>query len=216
MVQFRGLPGDLREFPIIWAIGYILGAPRAVDMKFTKKFGQSRFKVAVLNPDLIPVLVDVVIGDFVYELQFSVEKEENIDEPTPIDMDADLDDGKPEDGDDVMEEDQRKEVQQPLSGGETGGSGAPSLTAGTSNCASAPAKSKPMVLLSPAGVTGTQQWRAELLAAPLPNSQSSQVKPLATPVRASKRTAATNGEDSVVGRESSKGESEKKSGSCDT
>ena len=30
-VQFCGLPNDLmREFPIIWVIGYILGAPRAV------------------------------------------------------------------------------------------------------------------------------------------------------------------------------------------
>jgi hypothetical protein len=44
--------------------------------------------VAVLNPDLIPNLVDVVIEDFVYELQFRVEKEENIDDPKPIDMDA--------------------------------------------------------------------------------------------------------------------------------
>ena len=35
-------------------------------MKFTKKYGRARMKVAVLNPDLIPNLVDVVIGDFVY------------------------------------------------------------------------------------------------------------------------------------------------------
>jgi len=35
-VQFRGLPKEFREFPIIWAIGTILGVPRAVDMKFTK------------------------------------------------------------------------------------------------------------------------------------------------------------------------------------
>jgi hypothetical protein len=29
-VQFRGLPEEFREFPIIWAIGSILGVPRAV------------------------------------------------------------------------------------------------------------------------------------------------------------------------------------------
>jgi len=52
-----------------------LGVSRAVDTKFKKKFGRSRMKVAVLDPDLIPDLVDVVIGDFVYELQFRVEKD---------------------------------------------------------------------------------------------------------------------------------------------
>jgi hypothetical protein len=61
-VQFRGLPKEFREFPIIWAIGSILSVPRAVDTKFTKKFGRSRMKVAVLDPNLIPDLVDVVIG----------------------------------------------------------------------------------------------------------------------------------------------------------
>jgi len=89
-VQFRGLPKDLREFPIIWAVGSILGSSRAVDMKFTKTFGQSRLKVAVLNPELIPELVDVVIGDFVYELQFRAEKEDQSDDPKPIDMEAPL------------------------------------------------------------------------------------------------------------------------------
>jgi hypothetical protein len=35
-VQFQGLSKHLREFPIIWAIGSILGVPKAVDTKFTK------------------------------------------------------------------------------------------------------------------------------------------------------------------------------------
>jgi hypothetical protein len=64
-VEFRGLPKEFQEFPIIWAIGSILGVPRAVDTKFTKKFGKARMKVAVLDPNLIPDLVDVVIGDFI-------------------------------------------------------------------------------------------------------------------------------------------------------
>jgi len=51
-------------------------------------------KVAVLNPDLIPNLVDVVIGDFVYELQFRVEKDMSDGEPQVIDMDSTMDEDK--------------------------------------------------------------------------------------------------------------------------
>jgi hypothetical protein len=94
-VQFRGLPKEFREFPIIWAIGSILGVPRVVDIKFTKKFGRSRLKVAMLDPNLIPDLVDVVIGDFVYELQFRVEQNMPNGEPQVIDMDSAMDEEKP-------------------------------------------------------------------------------------------------------------------------
>jgi len=54
--------------------------------KFTKKFGRSRMKVAVLDPSLIPNLVDVVIGDFGYELQFRVEEGMTDGEVEVIDM----------------------------------------------------------------------------------------------------------------------------------
>jgi hypothetical protein len=63
-------------------------------MKFTKKYGRARMKVAVLNPDLILDLVDVVIGDFVYELQFRVEKDLSDGEPQLIDMDSTMDEDK--------------------------------------------------------------------------------------------------------------------------
>ena len=67
-VQFRGLPKELREFPIIWAIGSILGVPRAIDTKFTKKYGRARRltnsdKKCVLNSDstrLIRPLVHIL------------------------------------------------------------------------------------------------------------------------------------------------------------
>jgi hypothetical protein len=63
----------------------------------------ARLKVAVLAPELIPGLVDVVIGDYVYELQFRVEKD-NGDNPIPIDMDIDpKNDG--DNGDNLGEED---------------------------------------------------------------------------------------------------------------
>ncbi|CAD6212832.1 unnamed protein product [Miscanthus lutarioriparius] len=53
-----------------------------------KKNGRARLKVAVFNLDLIPDLVDVVIGDFVYELQFRVEKDMPDGESQVIDMDS--------------------------------------------------------------------------------------------------------------------------------
>jgi hypothetical protein len=91
-VQFRGLPSEFKEFLIIWAIGTILGVPRAVDTVFTKSIGKARMKVAVLDPRLIPDFVDVVIGDYVYELQFGVEKESLTGEPQLIDLDSTRDD----------------------------------------------------------------------------------------------------------------------------
>ena len=73
-IHFRGIPKEFKEFPFIWAIGSIFGVTSMVDMKFTKRYGRPRMKVAVINPDLIPEFVDIVIGDFVYELQLRVEK----------------------------------------------------------------------------------------------------------------------------------------------
>jgi hypothetical protein len=55
-VKFRGLPKELREFPIIWAIDSILCVSRVVDTKFTKKYDRARMKVAVLNPTSSQIL----------------------------------------------------------------------------------------------------------------------------------------------------------------
>jgi hypothetical protein len=68
----------------------------------------------VLDPTLIPISVDVVIGDNVYELHFKVEPEEMNDNPSPLDMEKDGDDvDKMDEGDggindqgDLMQEDQ--------------------------------------------------------------------------------------------------------------
>ena len=100
-VQFTGLPKELREFVIIWVVGSILGVSKAVDMKFTRKHDICRLQVLVLDPNLIPQFVDVVIGNFLYGLQFRVE--ENIDEnnPEPMDMDFGFNDiGGENEGDD--------------------------------------------------------------------------------------------------------------------
>jgi hypothetical protein len=64
-----------------------MGVTKAVDMKFTYKFDVCRLQVLVLDPNLIPQFVDVVIGDHLYELHFHVEENMNEDNLEPMDMD---------------------------------------------------------------------------------------------------------------------------------
>ena len=55
-IQFTGIPNDMMEFLLIWAVGSILGVTKAVDMKFTNQYGICRLQVMVLDPLLIPQL----------------------------------------------------------------------------------------------------------------------------------------------------------------
>jgi hypothetical protein len=69
----------------------------------------------MLNPDLIPDLVDVVIGDFVYELQFHVEKDIYNGETQVIDMDSTMDEDKPaeeKERENMYEDDKKGDEQQ--------------------------------------------------------------------------------------------------------
>jgi hypothetical protein len=68
-VQFNGLPKELCDFLIIWAVGSILGITKNVDMVFTRKHEICRLQVLVLDPNLIPQFVEVVIGESLYTLQ---------------------------------------------------------------------------------------------------------------------------------------------------
>jgi hypothetical protein len=95
-VQFTGLPEELRDFPVIWAVGSILGVSKEVDMIFTRQYGRCRLQVLVLDPNIIPRYVDVVIGDFLYELRFRVEKNLEDSNPEPMDMDDITEDGNGE------------------------------------------------------------------------------------------------------------------------
>lgn len=97
-VQFRRLPLEFRKFPIIWAIASILGVPRAVDTRFTQKHGRARMKVVVLDPSLIPVFMDVVIGDFAYQLHFGVEQGHSDAEPGLLDFDSTIEVEDPKEG----------------------------------------------------------------------------------------------------------------------
>ncbi|EEE53217.1 hypothetical protein OsJ_36111 [Oryza sativa Japonica Group] len=64
---------------------------KAVDMIFTRRYDIARLQVLVLDPSLIPDVVDMVIGDHLYEL-FRVEPENGPKEPVPMEMEN-LDDG---------------------------------------------------------------------------------------------------------------------------
>ena len=108
-VQFRGLPSEFREFPIIWAIASILVVPKSVDIKFTKKFGRSRMRVAVIDSALIPAFVDVVVGEFIYQLHFGVEQEAPEGEPILLDLDSKLEDEEPNEDDDPNDDDPKEE-----------------------------------------------------------------------------------------------------------
>jgi hypothetical protein len=106
-VQFTGLPEDLPDFLVIWAVGSILRITNDVDMPFTRAHEISRMQVAVLDPELIPESADVAIGDNVYELHFKVELEENSANPMPMDMDRSEGDDDSGQGDKKEETDNR-------------------------------------------------------------------------------------------------------------
>jgi hypothetical protein len=86
-VQFTGLPDELRDFLVIWVVGSILGITKDVDMMFTRAHEVTRMQVIVLDSGLIPVSVDVAIGDNVYELKFKVEAQGSEGNVIPMDMD---------------------------------------------------------------------------------------------------------------------------------
>jgi hypothetical protein len=93
-VQMFLFPEELRDYPTIWAIGTILGVTKEVDMKFMRALDRPKFQVMVLDPDLITHSVDVVIGDFIYELHFKVEEEGMKDNAVLLKMDEKDDTGE--------------------------------------------------------------------------------------------------------------------------
>jgi hypothetical protein len=94
----NGLPSELTEYLTIRAIGTILGVTKDVDMKFTREYERAQLQVLVLDPSLIPQSIDVVIGEFIYELHFRVERTE-MTHLVPTDMEDDTMDDREEEGD---------------------------------------------------------------------------------------------------------------------
>ncbi|KAJ1275894.1 hypothetical protein BS78_05G171000 [Paspalum vaginatum] len=188
-IQFRGLPKELREFPIIGAIGSIF----------------------VLEPELIPEYVNVVIGDYVYELQFREDGdkgEKNNLEKDNISSKNNVGEGK-----------FAGETQTNISAADHLGScSAPHAPAHGMGCAV-----RPTVILKPSGntVQGTKEWVAETfnnvqllstvekagkqslnneVTVPVHESASTPLpmpEPANTPTRKSKRSAATSDQGSI-------------------
>jgi hypothetical protein len=69
----------LRTYEVIWAVGTMFGATQRIDMITTRKNKFGRFQIAVLNPNIVPTRMDVVIGAQFFELEFKIERYE----PTP-------------------------------------------------------------------------------------------------------------------------------------
>jgi hypothetical protein len=91
-VQMTRLSRELRDFLTIWAIGTILGVTKDVDMTFTRQYNKPRVYILVLDSTLIPISVDVVIGDNIYELHFKVKPEDMQENPKPLEIDENGDD----------------------------------------------------------------------------------------------------------------------------
>ncbi|TVT98286.1 hypothetical protein EJB05_56418, partial [Eragrostis curvula] len=125
-VQFTGLPKELQEFEVIWAVGSILGITKWADMRFVRQYDICRIQVLVLDPNLIPQFVDVVIGDELHGLEFRVEENMDEDNPEPMDMDrhgnGDDDHDEQHDGakDDRNEKNGGNASKEPKSGGKPG------------------------------------------------------------------------------------------------
>jgi hypothetical protein len=60
-------------------------------MIFTQQYNQLRMQVIVLDPELVPTSMDVVIDDNVYELHFRMEREGMQEAPHPLEMEEDSD-----------------------------------------------------------------------------------------------------------------------------
>jgi hypothetical protein len=65
-------------------VGTILGVTKYVDMVFTMRFDICRLQVLLMNPNLVPQAVNVVIGENLYELKFCVEFDPSGSNPQPM------------------------------------------------------------------------------------------------------------------------------------
>ena len=99
-MRVTNLPRVFRKYNILWAIGSLFGATQKVDMITSRKHRVGRFQVGVLNVDLVPTQMDVVIGGRYLELEFVIEKEPAGNHaPTKSQTEVDVElDGQPIDG----------------------------------------------------------------------------------------------------------------------
>jgi hypothetical protein len=92
-IQFTGLSSHLQDYLIIWVVGAILGVTKDVDMVFTRRFDICRLQALVVNQNLIPQVVNVVIGNNLYDLNFHVELIPDGNNPQLMEMDNSHEEG---------------------------------------------------------------------------------------------------------------------------
>jgi hypothetical protein len=127
-VRVRCIREPLREFLILWAVGSLLGATQTVDMETTRKNEFGRILVAVLDPKLIPRVLDVVIGDHYFDLEFEVEKKGFDEKGEEVDVEWDGGEGEGDgegkrqgpNSDDGLNNDQEKLIDNKRSKGSEG------------------------------------------------------------------------------------------------
>lgn len=70
-MKVPNLPKVLHSCEVLWAVGTMFGAMQRVDMITTRKNKFWRFKVAVLNPNIVPTKMDVVTRfmEFKFEIE---------------------------------------------------------------------------------------------------------------------------------------------------
>ena len=107
-------PKRLRELPVVWAVGSMMGAPRLADMVASKKNDYVRVLVSVLDSKNLPAKLSVVIGDRWFEFPVKVESiipgvESFVETSIDGDKDGNTGDGNSMSGDVMRDQDNHKE-----------------------------------------------------------------------------------------------------------
>jgi hypothetical protein len=65
-----------------------------VDMVFTRRLDKCRLQVLLMNPNLVPQTINVVIGENLYKLKFHVELDPSGSNPQPMETDNEQGSGR--------------------------------------------------------------------------------------------------------------------------
>lgn len=70
------MPVEIRDFLSLCAIWLIIGTTTRVNMEKVRKNDLVRMLVGILDIDAIPSSVEIVVGEYVYDIFFKVEDAE--------------------------------------------------------------------------------------------------------------------------------------------
>jgi hypothetical protein len=138
-------------------------------MEFMRRHGIGRLQVLVMNPNLIPQMVNIVIGDSLYELKFRVEMGVEAGEPHPMDTDdnhpMDTDDNHGAGGSGQKEEEGSNNNAKNLMKGSKMGSGETATGGGTLKQGAGQSASKIVPLFIIQAPSGVQEGDGSLMPA---------------------------------------------------